>query len=321
MNKEMDAAELRAINKLLSTAESMTEVGLVRKLAEARRDAISDDERRILDHLCEHIKPKEDNSENGGDCDCEDNGDIDDKNGAEQLYNPPRSRGEIDVQIPFTPTNLVRSVSGQLALELKKTYRNGTFNLHKKISVKEPGHIIKYFICDVAPQGLTSRQRKKAGHRTAVRLLSLNEIGAHLDVIKDKHLDPSQYKERGYLLRSSIRTNGFRVQLLAFKLGGLPDIRYRRLPENCLPPRLTSTVGGTDYYLQEIRNVITSKEDIERLCPGINIEDIGTLTLDAGHACVIGGFAHLPTELSTESKDKEPVKSDLPMGGVMVANQ
>ncbi|KAG9063257.1 hypothetical protein KI688_004861 [Linnemannia hyalina] len=406
MNKEMDAAELRFINKLRSTTESITEADLVRKLAEARRDAISDDERRILDHLCERIKPEEDNSENEGDCETksgEDNGDIDDKDGGEQvrflqsflvflysgnypemknktveshtkdigviptvntfidwlvdrkLYNPPRSRGEIDVQMPFTPNNLVRSVSGQLALELKKIYRNGTFDLYKKAEVmkkkgtlgttidiqireeisaaenflhlnkltnnsrkiapfttsqqpfvsfserelalffwkrkplrerleelgrqdhtqitstndletwiggKEPGYIIKHFVCDVAPHGLTSRQRKKAGHRAAIRLLPLNEIGAHLDVVKDKHLDPSQYKEREYLLRGSIRADGFRVQLLAFKLRELQDVRYRRLPENRLPPRLTSTVGGTDYYLQEIRHLITSKDDI-----------------------------------------------------------
>jgi hypothetical protein len=189
------------------------------------------------------------------------------------------------------------------------------------ISGKELGYTIKHFICEVAPQGLTSQQRRKAGHRAAVKLLSLNEIGAHLDVVKDKHLDPSQYKEREYVLRGSIKTDGFRVQLLAFKLRELLDVRYRRLPENRLPPRLTSTVGGTDYYLQEIRNVITSKEDIERLWPGINIEESRTLTLDAGQACVIGGFAHLPAELSTKSNGKEPVKNDLPMGGVMVAGQ
>ncbi|KAK3810548.1 MAG: hypothetical protein J3R72DRAFT_78820 [Linnemannia gamsii] len=121
----------------------------------------------------------------------------------------------------------------------------------------------------------------------------------------------------GVRSEGSIRTNGIRVQLLAFKMRELQDVRYRRLPENRLPPRLTSTVGGTNYYFQEIRNVITSKDDIERLWPGINIEDIRTLTLDAGQACVIGGFAHLPAELSTKSKGKEPVKSDLPM----VANQ
>jgi hypothetical protein len=99
------------------------------------------------------------------------------------------------------------------------THITSTNDLETWISGKEPGYLIKHFICDVAPQGLTSSQREKAGRRAAVRLLSLDEIGAHLDVVKDKNLDPLQYKERGYVLRGSVRTNGFRVQLLALSCG------------------------------------------------------------------------------------------------------
>lgn len=215
---------------------------------------------------------------------------------------------------------LLRERMEELAREDHTLITSAT-NLEAWISGKEPGYVIKQFICDVAPQGLTNRQRKMVGHRAAVRLLSLNEIGAHLDVVKDKNLDPSQYKERGYVLRGSIRTNGFRVQLIAFKLRELQDVRYRRLPENRLPCRLTSTVGGTDYYLKEIRNLLTSQVDIARLWPGMNIEDIRILTLDAGQACAIGGFAHLPTELATKSNSKEPVKNNLPMEEVSVASQ
>ncbi|KAG0357285.1 hypothetical protein BGX24_006246, partial [Mortierella sp. AD032] len=184
MSKKMDAAELREMDRLQSSKVSMTEADQVRKLFEARRDAISDDECRILDHLCERIKPMDDNGENEQECEkssSEDNGDIDDEDGSEQvrflqsflaflysgnypqmkdktvesffkntgiiptvntfinwlverkLYHPPRSRGEIGVvQMPFTPCYLVRSVSSQLALELKRMYRNGTFDLSKK---------------------------------------------------------------------------------------------------------------------------------------------------------------------------------------------
>ncbi|KAF9176320.1 hypothetical protein BGZ51_000961, partial [Haplosporangium sp. Z 767] len=32
-------------------------------------------------------------------------------------------------------------------------------------------------------------------------------------------------------------------------------VMYRRLDENKLPSRINSTVGGTDYFLSEIRNV------------------------------------------------------------------
>ncbi|KAF8929022.1 hypothetical protein BGZ47_001320 [Haplosporangium gracile] len=170
-----------------------------------------------------------------------------------------------------------------------------------------------------------TRQKRKAGHRATVKLLSLSEIGAHLDVVKDKNLDPLKYAlrrdKRRYVLRGSIRTDGFRVQLLAFKLRELQDVRYRRMPEDCLLKRLTSTVRDTDYYLQEIRNVITSQEDIERYWPGKKIEDIRTLTLDGGQDCIFRAFAHLPAELSTKPKGNEPVKNDLPMEGVIVTNQ
>lgn len=69
----------------------------------------------------------------------------------------------------------------------------------------------------------------------------------------------SKYKERGYIRRDSIRTDGFRVQRLAFKLRELQDVRYRRWSVDRLPPRLTSTIGGTDYYLTGIRNIITAR--------------------------------------------------------------
>ncbi|KAF9177306.1 hypothetical protein BGZ50_008903 [Haplosporangium sp. Z 11] len=45
----------------------------------------------------------------------------------------------------------------------------------------------------------------------------------------------------------------------------LNAVKYKRLDENKLPSRINSTVGGTDYFLSEIRNVVQSKEDVERL--------------------------------------------------------
>ena len=152
-------------------------------------------------------------------------------------------------------------------------------------------------------------------------MFSLDEIRSHLDVVKSPLLVPARYKERGYVLRGSIRTDGFRVQLLGFKLRELQDVRYRRLDESRLPSRLTSTVGGVDYYLQEIRNVITSKEDVERLWPSARVEDIKTLTLDMGQACLVGAFAHLPHELSKLRYDIEPVKSESAMEGIVATSQ
>ena len=101
-----------------------------------------------------------------------------------------------------------------------------------------------------------------------------------------KETKPKDYQAKGYLPRGSIRTDGFRVQILAFKIRERQDARYKRLPQEDLPNRLTSTVAGTEYYLSEIRNVIKSKDDIERLWPGKDIQRMKILCLDGGQACV-----------------------------------
>ncbi|KAG9065426.1 hypothetical protein KI688_002751 [Linnemannia hyalina] len=182
---------------------------------------------------------------------------------------------------------------------------NTLFDITSWIAGKGPGIIIKQFIADVAPQVKTSRQRRKAGHRGAVKLLTLEQIKSHLTAVQDKWVDPINYATKGYILRGSIRTDGFRLQLPAYKLRELHSVRYRRLEPTKLPPKLTSTVGGTDYYLQEIRRVITCKEDIEKLWPGVPVERIKTLTLDGGQVCVIGAFADLAEDVLSQSKGKD----------------
>lgn len=71
-------------------------------------------------------------------------------------------------------------------------------------------------------------------------MFSFDEIRRHLDLVKDKKLDPATYQEKDYILRDSIRTDGFRVQLIVFTLRELQDVRCRRLDESRLPERLTS---------------------------------------------------------------------------------
>ncbi|KAF8928312.1 hypothetical protein BGZ47_001697 [Haplosporangium gracile] len=137
------------------------------------------------------------------------------------------------------------------------------------------GLYFQRFICDVGSEGLTSR-KKKASRRAAVRMWTLDDIRSHLHEVlledgkkvknnakddKEDDFHPAMYKKKGYVLRGSILTNGFRIKLQAFKLRSLKDVGYRRWREDRLPPRLTSTVGSADYYLQEIRHVLTCKED------------------------------------------------------------
>ncbi|KAG0347945.1 hypothetical protein BG004_006508 [Podila humilis] len=182
---------------------------------------------------------------------------------------------------------------------------NSMKNLDAWIAGKETGYTIKTFVADVAPQGLTSRQRKRAGHRSAVKLWSLDQTRSHLADVQNEWLDPTTYATKGYVLQGSLKTDGFRIQLLAHKLRELQDVRFHRIAEDRLPSRLTSTVGGIDYFLPEIRNVITSTDDVAKYWPGFQPKEIKTLTLDGGKACVTGAFADIPDDPLRTGNGKE----------------
>ncbi|KAF8958121.1 hypothetical protein BGZ46_002037, partial [Entomortierella lignicola] len=308
------------------------------------------------------------------------------------LYTQPRSLSEINERMPFTPTDLVRSVATDLKAQLERIYRRGSYDLYNKLKEtqkdvqiredisavenfillnkmsnnsrrivpitkseqpfvgfserelvgfffkqggklkqrvlelassdgvctsiadaqnwvggKEPGYLIKQFIANIDPDNLTSRQRGKVGRRAAIKLLPLTELQNHLDDLNDTEFRPTAYTRKGYVSKGSLRTDSFRLQLLCFKLRELQCVRYMRLPTDRLPPRITSTVGGIDYFLREIRHVVESKDDVARLWPGVNPSDIKILTLDAGQAFVVGAYAHLPHDISETSKGKAVV--------------
>ncbi|KAF9079119.1 hypothetical protein BGX23_005020, partial [Mortierella sp. AD031] len=113
--------------------------------------------------------------------------------------------------------------------------------------------------------------------------MPLEEMRSHLRNIRDDNFEPTSYTEKGYALRGSIRTDGFRLQVLAFKLNELHSVKYRRLPVDKLPSRLTSIVGGTDYFLTEIRNIVSTKQDVTQLwsCDPKSIKILG---IDLGQA-------------------------------------
>jgi len=171
------------------------------------------------------------------------------------------------------------------------------------VSRKGPGHLITKLITDIG--GYTPGERKRLkDYRRSTLVMPLDKIREHIEAIRDDTFDPNTYKESGYVLRGSIRTDGFRLQLLAFKLNELNAVKYRRLPADKLPPRITSTLGGTDYYLTEIRNVVKTKQDVSDLW-GCDPNQIKILGLDLGQAFVIGASALLPNrELSTMDRGK-----------------
>ncbi|KAF9133996.1 hypothetical protein BGX30_012087 [Mortierella sp. GBA39] len=125
---------------------------------------------------------------------------------------------------------------------------------------KESGYLIKRLLSDVDPEGITQRQRDKAGYRGAIKLMSLTE----------------------------------------FKLKELNCVKYRQLPDDQLPPRVTSTVGGIDHFLTKTRIVVKTMEDVARLWP--NCDDpngIKVLCIDLGKRFVVGGCALLSDSFIT----------------------
>ncbi|KAF9945327.1 hypothetical protein BGZ72_001470 [Mortierella alpina] len=58
------------------------------------------------------------------------------------------------------------------------------------ISGKESGFLLKNFLVDIAPNNLTVHQRGKVGHRAAIELPTLDELGTHLRGLDDKNFQP-----------------------------------------------------------------------------------------------------------------------------------
>ncbi|KAF9540708.1 hypothetical protein EC957_003892 [Mortierella hygrophila] len=125
-------------------------------------------------------------------------------------------------------------------------------------------------------------------------LMPIEEMRSHLRNIRDDNFEPTSYTEKGYVLRESVQTDGFRLQVLAFKLNELHTVKYRRLPADKLPSRLTSTVGGTDYFLTKIRNIVLTKQDVAQpwSCDPKSTKILG---IDLGQAFVVGVSAIIPT--------------------------
>ncbi|KAF9345765.1 hypothetical protein BGX26_002764 [Mortierella sp. AD094] len=169
-------------------------------------------------------------------------------------------------------------------------------DIHQWISGKEPGHLIAKFLASIGGPRPSKGNRSYLYSTTA---MSLDDLRKHIESLRPDTFDPTLYKKRGYALRGSIRTDGFRLQLLAFKLKELQSVRYKRLSENVLPLRINSTVGGVNYYLTEIRNVVKERQDVTNLW-GCEPEQIKILGIDLGQACVAGASAVLP-------KDNQPI--------------
>ncbi|KAG0285652.1 hypothetical protein BGZ98_005424, partial [Dissophora globulifera] len=142
-------------------------------------------------------------------------------------------------------------------------YHNQDFDpsladLKEYLDQRPPGHLIARLLSNV---GRDEVRKGPRSYKDSTCLMALDDLRRHIQTIRAPGFDPqtpptyriplsaTSVKTPRYVLRSSLRTDGFRLQLLAFKLSELNSVKYRRLPHDVLPNRLTSTVGGVDYFL------------------------------------------------------------------------
>ncbi|KAF9015914.1 hypothetical protein BGZ52_006252, partial [Haplosporangium bisporale] len=216
------------------------------------------------------------------------------------IYTPPRTRSELNKKTPFTPSDLLESVTSQLRVELKKMYKNGSCDLHQKLKEMKKKGLLGPNINVGIREDLSAVENYLTLNRLSrnpMRIIPLTSSKQPFVAFTERELAGFFYARQG-----NLRT---RLQMLVE--GPCTSIREAqewRLPDERLPHRLTSTLHGTSDYLTEIRNVLGSKDDVARLWPGVDPRHIKTLTLDAGQAYVVGAYAHLPQSI----KDKDQMQ-------------
>ncbi|KAF9434595.1 hypothetical protein BGZ76_007746 [Entomortierella beljakovae] len=147
------------------------------------------------------------------------------------------------------------------------------------LMVREPGTLVTRLL---SPIGKPIEKREgRRGYKEKTIMMSLKQIRKHIKCIRGNSFNYRSHSKRGYSICGSIRTDGFRLQLLGFKLKELQSVRFRRLPPKDMPSRIMSTIGGVDYYLPEIRNIVKSEQDVRSIWK-CNHEEIKILGIDLG---------------------------------------
>ncbi|KAF9988584.1 hypothetical protein BGZ79_005108 [Entomortierella chlamydospora] len=123
-----------------------------------------------------------------------------------------------------------------------------------QLQFETPGVLIQRLIAPVDPRTptgdrLCGRQKKKASIAASVEIARPHEIQNHINDLRRNGFDPNTYNKKGYYLRGSIKTDGYNLQLLAYKFRELHSVKYKRYPVELLPDRLTTTTAGTSDYL------------------------------------------------------------------------
>ncbi|KAF9189662.1 hypothetical protein BGZ51_009391 [Haplosporangium sp. Z 767] len=190
-------------------------------------------------------------------------------------------------------------------------------DLNEYLQRKPPGFFISCLLSNV---GRNEPRHGPRNYKDATCIMDLDQLRQHIQHIRAPNFDPMTpllhkipltstiYKTPRFVLRGTIRTDGFRLQLLTFKPKELNVVEYRRLQDDILPNRLTSTSGGVDYYLTEVRNIVKTSLDVANLW-GCAAGQIKILGLDLGQARVVGASALLLKRHDPNRKKPEPQKA------------
>ncbi|KAF9116933.1 hypothetical protein BGX27_008081 [Mortierella sp. AM989] len=167
------------------------------------------------------------------------------------LLDKRRGNGELSILIKYSSHHLLDSAVSQLSVEIKKIYRKGTLELYEKVAItclvwlpfhtqvdllREEDHptpacadlqevlsrlpsgpIVTKLLSPVGRLIAKDKRKGPWGYKDKTVMMSMQNID-HLSNIHQEDFDPSSHLGSGYALLGSIRTDGFRLQLIAFKL-------------------------------------------------------------------------------------------------------
>ncbi|KAI1308721.1 hypothetical protein EDD11_004262 [Mortierella claussenii] len=162
------------------------------------------------------------------------------------------------------------------------------------LSQNNPGTLVKMLLQDTGT-GVKARRRPGLGksYDIMIRIVSLRQMYNDVARIQETGFDLQTHSDHGCVMTDSICTGSFLWKVLASKMNELQAVKYTRLTPEILPSKTASTIGNTDCFLSEIRNVIRTQQDVAELWK-CSASDIKILGVDLGQVYAKQGGAAPP---------------------------
>lgn len=192
---------------------------------------------------------------------------------------------------------ILTRLSGNVGMQQQLTQKDLTEDW---LQFEAPGMLIQHLIAPVDPRILTGdhlhgQQKKKASVAATIKIVKPDKIQNYINDLHCDGFDPKIYGKMGYFLRGSIKTDGYSLQLLAYKLHELQSVKYKHYEAELLLDHLTTTTASMSDYLTEVHNVFKSATDVECLlgCTPNEMHHLSYLGLDPGQAFIISAYGLL----------------------------